>query len=287
MITEATLRVRPAAARRAATRAGRSAASRRAARRSACWSRRAPPPDVARLSDEDETRLTMALAATGSATERAGPRATCGCAATRAAASRSSASRARRTSVERRRRRTAALLRAGGGVALGHRPGRGLAAGAASRAPYLRDELLDRGVMVETLETATTWTNLGTLYAAVREALRGALGGRGTPPLVMCHVSHLYPSGASLYFTFMARQEAGRRARPVARRQDRGLATRSSRTAARSPTTTRSGATTRRGCTAEVGELGRRGAARREGAARPGRDHEPREAAARPSRRAR
>jgi alkyldihydroxyacetonephosphate synthase len=25
----------------------------------------------------------------------------------------------------------------------------------------------------------------------------------------MCHVSHLYPSGASLYFTFIARQEAG------------------------------------------------------------------------------
>jgi alkyldihydroxyacetonephosphate synthase len=24
---------------------------------------------------------------------------------------------------------------------------------------------------------------------------------------VMCHVSHLYPSGASLYFTFLAKQE--------------------------------------------------------------------------------
>ena len=39
------------------------------------------------------------------------------------------------------------------------------------------------------------------------EALRAALSERGTPPLVMCHVSHLYPSGASLYFTFLARQE--------------------------------------------------------------------------------
>ena len=44
---------------------------------------------------------------------------------------------------------------------------------------------------------------------AVATALRGALTARGTPPLVMCHVSHLYPSGASLYFTFMARQEPG------------------------------------------------------------------------------
>ena len=40
------------------------------------------------------------------------------------------------------------------------------------------------------------------------DALRTSLSERGTPPLVMCHVSHLYRSGASLYFTFLARQEA-------------------------------------------------------------------------------
>ena len=61
--------------------------------------------------------------------------------------------------------------------------------------------------MVETLETATTWSNLGPLYAAVSGALRDTLAQRGTPPLVMCHVSHLYRSGASLYFSFLARQE--------------------------------------------------------------------------------
>jgi alkyldihydroxyacetonephosphate synthase len=47
------------------------------------------------------------------------------------------------------------------------------------------------------------------LYAAVREAIAATLAKRGTPPLVMCHISHLYPNGASLYFTFMAAQEAG------------------------------------------------------------------------------
>jgi alkyldihydroxyacetonephosphate synthase len=108
--------------------------------------------------------------------------------------------------VERRHMRTSALLRAGGGVSLGRRPGemwlRGRYAG-----PYLRDDLLGRGLMVETLETATTWSNLRDLYAAVGGALREALSARGTPPLVMCHVSHLYRSGASLYFTFIARQE--------------------------------------------------------------------------------
>src|SRR5918998_1381998 len=108
--------------------------------------------------------------------------------------------------VERRRLRTGALLRAGGGVQLGRRPGeawlRGRYAG-----PYLRDALLDHGAFVETLETATSWSNLPVLYAAVADALRRALTERGTPPLIMCHVSHLYRSGASLYYTFMARQE--------------------------------------------------------------------------------
>jgi alkyldihydroxyacetonephosphate synthase len=93
-------------------------------------------------------------------------------------------------------------------VPLGRRPGeawlRGRYAG-----PYLRDELLDLGVAVETLETATSWSNLQRLHSAVAEALRSELGGRGTPALVGCHVSHLYPSGASLYFTWIARQERG------------------------------------------------------------------------------
>jgi alkyldihydroxyacetonephosphate synthase len=75
--------------------------------------------------------------------------------------------------------------------------------------PYVRDELLTRGVLVDTLETATTWSALHVVHRAVRGALRGALHARGTPARVMCHVSHLYPTGASLYFTFLARQEEG------------------------------------------------------------------------------
>ena len=54
--------------------------------------------------------------------------------------------------------------------------------------------------MVETLETATSWSNLGALHAAVRAALPGMLVG--------CHVSHLYPTGASLYFTVLGAPDA-------------------------------------------------------------------------------
>ena len=87
---------------------------------------------------------------------------------------------------------------------LGPKPGR---AWAASRfaGPHLRDDLLDRGVLVETLETATTWARLEELHAGVRGTLVDALA--ATPPLVGCHVSHIYPDGASLYFTVLAAQD--------------------------------------------------------------------------------
>nr|WP_106586849.1 FAD-binding oxidoreductase [Murinocardiopsis flavida] len=73
-------------------------------------------------------------------------------------------------------------------------------------APYLRDALLGAGVLSETLETATSWANLAALDAAVRAALSGALDGAdaGGSAIVMCHVSHIYPAGASLYYTVVA-----------------------------------------------------------------------------------
>ncbi|MFI0349177.1 FAD-binding oxidoreductase [Actinomadura sp. 9N407] len=74
-------------------------------------------------------------------------------------------------------------------------------------APYLRDSLLDAGAFAETLETATFWSGIPELYAAVRTALIRVLSGGGTPPLVMCHISHVYPAGASLYFTVVAAQD--------------------------------------------------------------------------------
>ena len=72
--------------------------------------------------------------------------------------------------------------------------------------PYLRDGLLDLGGLVETVETTASWADLPGLYAAVREAAVGTLSGLGTPPIVLCHVSHVYPTGASLYFTIVCKQ---------------------------------------------------------------------------------
>src|SRR6185436_5206684 len=58
-------------------------------------------------------------------------------------------------------------------------------------APYLRDALLERGVLADSLETATLWSNVETVHRAVRDALRAALDPAGRA-LVLCHLSHAY-----------------------------------------------------------------------------------------------
>ena len=168
-------------------------------------------PDVARLSDATETRMSMALAGTGGLKGRLGRAylgargygegqmerciAICGF-------------EGNGEEVKARRGRALAQARRNGGLALGDSPGRAWLRGR-FQAPYLRDELLTHGVMVETLETATRWSNVERLHDAMAGAIEGALRDQGTPGMVMCHVSHLYETGASLYCTFIARQLQG------------------------------------------------------------------------------
>ncbi len=72
--------------------------------------------------------------------------------------------------------------------------------------PYLRDTLLDHMIMLDTLETATTWSNFSNLYKSVQKALIDSIQSFGFSPMVFCHISHSYHDGASLYFTLMAKQ---------------------------------------------------------------------------------
>ena len=104
--------------------------------------------------------------------------------------------------VEAERSAATELLAGLGGTNLGEEPGRAWEHGRFA-APYLRDSMLDLGVLVETLETATFWSGVDELYAGVKAALERTLG---QPALVLCHVSHVYETGCSLYFTAAARQ---------------------------------------------------------------------------------
>ena len=169
-------------------------------------------PDVARLSDVHETRLSMAMASSGR--RRATGSLLPAAARPRGRLHRSSGSRVRRTTssagaCERQ------LLRAGGG---GPRPPTGRAwLRERYAAPYLRDELLDRGVLVETLETATSWSNLETPPRRSGDAANGARRA-AAPRRSDVHVSHLYRSGASL--CYLPRPAGRGTPRSVAGRQD-------------------------------------------------------------------
>ena len=109
--------------------------------------------------------------------------------------------------VHRSRSDVARQLRRGGGVYLGQAAGRGWEKGR-FHGPYLREALLDRGILVETLETAQQWSGHEALYQAVRTALEDGLKTNGMEGIVMCHLSHAYRDGASLYFTVIASQGA-------------------------------------------------------------------------------
>ena len=157
-----------------------------------------PHPDITRLSDPQETAVSLQMS-------RAGRLARLGL---------SSYLRMRGVAdgcllitgyegadreVRHRRHVVRDLLDDAGAVSLGGAAGRSWEHSRFA-APELRDTLLDSGALAETLETAATWTALPALYAAVLDALLGALG----QAIVGCHVSHLYATGASLYFTVLA-----------------------------------------------------------------------------------
>jgi alkyldihydroxyacetonephosphate synthase len=164
-------------------------------------------PDVIRVSDEEETEVSLALS---------GPRGIAaglfggylGLRRRRKGCLLIVGFEGEEESVSRRRALCVRALRGGGAVYLGQSAGRSWEHGR-YRGPYLRDTLMEMGAMVETLETSQTWSGLGGLHAAVTAAIRDSLSGQGTPGLAFCHLSHAYADGASLYFTFIARARHG------------------------------------------------------------------------------
>jgi alkyldihydroxyacetonephosphate synthase len=69
--------------------------------------------------------------------------------------------------------------------------------------PYMREDLGDYGIVIDTLEAAVTWDNLHRLHEGVRAYIKSR-------PDTMCmtHASHFYPQGTNLYFIFIARMNS-------------------------------------------------------------------------------
>lgn len=104
--------------------------------------------------------------------------------------------------AHRTHQETRSVMLAHGGTSVGEGPARQWEKGRFG-APVLRDSLMDAGALCETLETATDWSNVPTLKKAVGNALASQLVGESAA-LIMCHVSHVYSTGCSLYFTIVA-----------------------------------------------------------------------------------
>ena len=151
-----------------------------------------PVPTLLRLSDEAETALNLARPTEIGSGASEGCLGIAGFEGTAA-------------DVAARREGATAVLAEAGGESVGTEAGESWVHGR-YRGPYLRDAMLDAGALVETLETTTFWSKIPDLYEGVGDALRSSLSDQGTPPIVLCHISHVYPTGASLYFTVAAAQ---------------------------------------------------------------------------------
>lgn len=161
-------------------------------------------PDVVRLSDPEETAVTLAMS---------GPSGRSADVLEKYLGMRKVSEPClailgwdgSRGTIGARRLEAQSALRAAGAVSLGSKVGRAWEHGRFD-GPFLRDLLIDQGYLVETLETAAHWSKVPNLRHAVQNALRGSLDDGGPGPYIMCHVSHVYETSASLYFTVIARQ---------------------------------------------------------------------------------
>ncbi|MDX9724194.1 MAG: FAD-binding oxidoreductase [Myxococcota bacterium] len=70
--------------------------------------------------------------------------------------------------------------------------------------PYLRDALMDRGVLIDTLETTAPWSRLLELWQGVRRSMKAR-----PQTIAMTHISHAYATGANLYFIFISPMQPG------------------------------------------------------------------------------
>ena len=64
--------------------------------------------------------------------------------------------------------------------------------------PYMRDDLHDMGILIDTLETAVTWDRIEAVHEGVRQLIKAR-----PQTICMSHASHFYPQGTNLYFIFM------------------------------------------------------------------------------------
>jgi FAD/FMN-containing dehydrogenases len=69
--------------------------------------------------------------------------------------------------------------------------------------PYMREDLQDYGIMIDTLECSVNWSDLEKVHAEVRAFCHSR-----PATICMTHMSHFYPQGCNLYFIFIAKMDS-------------------------------------------------------------------------------
>lgn len=64
--------------------------------------------------------------------------------------------------------------------------------------PYMREDLMDYGLLIDTLECAVNWEQLPIVHQKIRQFIKNR-----PKTICMTHISHAYPQGANLYFIFV------------------------------------------------------------------------------------
>jgi len=68
--------------------------------------------------------------------------------------------------------------------------------------PYIREDLHDYGILIDTLETSVKWDNLHDVHKAVRQFIKNR-----PQTVCMTHASHFYPQGTNLYFIYIMKTD--------------------------------------------------------------------------------
>jgi alkyldihydroxyacetonephosphate synthase len=69
--------------------------------------------------------------------------------------------------------------------------------------PYLREDLHDYGIVIDTLESGVSWDSIRRLHSGVREFVKSR-----PKTVCMAHASHFYPQGTNLYFIFIGKMNS-------------------------------------------------------------------------------
>jgi len=68
--------------------------------------------------------------------------------------------------------------------------------------PYMREDVNDYGIVIDTLETGVSWDQLHDVHQKVRAFVKSR-----PDTICMTHASHFYPQGTNLYFIFIGKMD--------------------------------------------------------------------------------